>query len=69
MRNTQGNLPSLLQREELVLDEPCIEQVHKWIMYHIDWIGYISQELAYLGRFFYPLWYRKLPTRREPEKR
>ena len=21
-------------------------------MYHIGWIGYISQELAYLGRFF-----------------
>ena len=27
----------------------CIEQIHEWIMYHIDRIRYISQEFTYLG--------------------
>ena len=48
--NTQSHFPSFSQSVELILNQPCIEQIHKRIMNHINRIRYISQELTYRGR-------------------
>ena len=44
--------PSLAQRVELVLYQPSVEEVHHWIVYNVERIGYIAQELAKCRRNF-----------------
>ena len=49
-KDAHGYVPSLAQRIELILNQPCIEQIHQRIMDHINRIGYIPQKFAYLCR-------------------
>ena len=39
-------LPSLAQSVKLVLDEPCVEEVHNRIMHDVERIREVAQELA-----------------------
>ena len=49
-KDAHGYVPSLAQRIELILNQPCIEQIHQRIMDHINRIGYIPQKFSYLCR-------------------
>ena len=49
-KNTHSYIPSFSQCIKFILNQPCVEQIHQRIMYYINRIGYISQELAYLCR-------------------
>ena len=42
--------PRCTERVELILDQPSVEEVHHRVMYDIQRIGYIAQELTYARR-------------------
>ena len=64
-KNTHSYIPSFSQCIKFILNQPCVEQIHQRIMYYINRIGYISQELAYLCR----LLIRSSTRRPQPHKK
>ena len=64
-RSTHSYIPSFSQCIKFILNQPCVEQIHQRIMYYINRIGYISQELAYLCR----LLIRSSTRRPQPHKK